>query len=60
MCGILQGCLAYIIDTYLPLAATGISSITSLRSAMVAGFVLFATAMFHNEGFSRQAPSWDA
>lgn len=50
MNGILQGCLAYIIDTYLPLAATGISSNTFLRSGMAAGFVLFADAMFHNEG----------
>lgn len=48
--GIFQSGLVYIIDTYLLLAASAISSNTFLRSGMAAGFPLFTSAMFHNEG----------
>ncbi|CAA19050.1 Spermidine family transporter [Schizosaccharomyces pombe] len=52
-CGILLiflQCINYLIDAYLFRAASAIAANTIMRSAMAAGFPLFAVQMFHNMG----------
>lgn len=52
-CGILLiflQCLNYLIDAYLFRAASAVAANTIMRSAMAAGFPLFAVQMFHNMG----------
>ncbi|KAJ5678215.1 uncharacterized protein N7477_003848 [Penicillium maclennaniae] len=43
-------CFAYLIDAYLPLAASAVAANIILRSAVAAGFPLFAKQMFKNMG----------
>lgn len=43
-------CFNYIVDTYLPLAASAVAANIIMRSAMAAGFPLFTKQMFHNLG----------
>lgn len=47
---IFNGCINYIIDTYLFLAASALAANTFLRSAFACAFPLFATQMFHAMG----------
>ncbi|EPY49500.1 spermidine family transporter [Schizosaccharomyces cryophilus OY26] len=52
-CGILLiflNCMNYLIDAYLFRAASAIAANTIMRSAVAAGFPLFAIQMFHNLG----------
>ncbi|KAJ5122068.1 hypothetical protein N7448_003199 [Penicillium atrosanguineum] len=43
-------CFAYLIDAYLPLAASAVAANIILRSAVAAGFPLFSEQMFKNMG----------
>ncbi|WBW71169.1 spermidine family transmembrane transporter [Schizosaccharomyces osmophilus] len=52
-CGILLiflNCMNYVIDAYLFRAASAVAANTIMRSAVAAGFPLFAIQMFHNLG----------
>jgi len=48
--GIFQAILIYIIDSYLPVAASAIAANTFIRSAMAGSFPTFALIMFRNLG----------
>nr|UJH94455.1 MFS.2 [Starmerella bombicola] len=48
--GIFQAILVYIIDAYIPVAASAIAANTFLRSAMGGAFPIFALQMFRNLG----------
>lgn len=48
--GIFLPCLNYIIESYLPLAASAVAANTFMRSAFGAVFPLFAGYMFHGMG----------
>ncbi|CAG8039384.1 unnamed protein product [Penicillium salamii] len=43
-------CFNYIVDSYLPIAASAVAANIILRSALAAGFPLFARQMFQNMG----------
>ncbi|KAL4784391.1 putative bicyclomycin resistance protein [Aspergillus varians] len=43
-------CFNYLVDSYLPLAASTVAANIMLRSAVAAGFPLFTKQMFHNLG----------
>ncbi|KAI3391013.1 hypothetical protein diail_8108, partial [Diaporthe ilicicola] len=43
-------CFNYLVDAYLPLAASTVAANIMLRSAVAAGFPLFSTQMFENLG----------
>ncbi|KAK9369740.1 major facilitator superfamily domain-containing protein [Lipomyces kononenkoae] len=47
---IFQGCLNYLVDTFLRYAASAIAAATFTRSCFAAGFPLFGTIMFNNLG----------
>ncbi|KAI7155487.1 putative bicyclomycin resistance protein [Hortaea werneckii] len=44
-------CFNYLVDAFLPLAASTVAANIMLRSAVAAGFPLFSTQMFENLGF---------
>lgn len=48
--GIFLPCLNYIIESYLPMAASAVAANTFMRSAFGASFPLFAGYMFHGMG----------